>query len=205
MATAVARRHRPRRGRAWYLLACLLLSTAGVSCLLLSPPGAVRWASVLLLPTAAWSLLHWQQCVVQARARMAIGRRLSRLPADFLVLHGVVIPSPWGVIEVDHLILSRFGIVVVGDGPTPGWMLERVEAVRSLLFARGLAQPGLPMRPLILLPPGAAQPHRADRDASAIRVEQLSLEHLAPSRLPVLTASQIQLIARSLAGERFAA
>lgn len=165
----------------------------------------MRWASIILLPPAAWALLQWERRVVQARTRLAIGRRLSRLPGDFLVLHGVVIPSPWGTIEVDHLILSRFGIVVVGDGPTPGWMLERVEAVRSLLFARGLALPGLPIQPLILLPPGVTRRRQGDPDASAIRVEQVSLEHLAPSRSAVLSISQIQLIARSLAGERFAA
>jgi hypothetical protein len=137
--------------------------------------------------------------------RTLVGHRLARLPDDFIVLDELTIPAPWGAAEIDHLILSRFGIVVVGDGPAPGWMTGQVEAVRSHLFSRGLFHPGLPIQPLILLPPGVPRLTQAQPDCPVVRVEQVRLEHLAPNLAPNLTPHQVREVADFLIRARIAA
>lgn len=156
----------------------------------------LRWSSLLLPPAVSWLFVEWYGARRRFRIRAAVRAHLNRLPDDFMVLHDLVLPAPWGVTRVDQIILSRYGVVVVSDGPPQGWMCERVEAVRTLLFARGLMRASFPIGPLILLPPGAQA--CSNTGVSVVRVEHLTLEDLAPVRAPVLTHSQIQLIARCL-------
>lgn len=157
-----------------------------------------RWASLVLLPIAGVCWLRWVRFKARRKARRAVGARLTRLPDDFMILYDVVVPSPWGRTHMDQVILSRFGVVVASVGPPDGWVGGQVEAVRTLLFHQGLMRPPFPLAPLILLPPGSAERRRVHNGVLMVRVEQLRLEHLAPSRTPVLSAAQIQAIAQCL-------
>lgn len=157
----------------------------------------LRWSSLVLPPVVSWLFVEWHSSRKRHRVRAAVQSHLCRLPDDFMILHDLVLPAPWGRISVDQIILSRYGVVVVNDGTPRGWMCERVEAVRTLLFSSGIMHPGFPIAPLILLPPGAAQGY-GNSGVPVVRVESLRLIDLAPSRTPVLTQTAIQQVARCL-------
>lgn len=178
-------------------LGCLL-SAGGALLALWLLPDLLRLIALPLAAVTLWTGLGWWRGNTAQRARIAIGLRLARLPRDFIVLNELLIPAPWGATAIDHVILSRFGVVVVGDGPASGWMMERVEAIRSLLVARGVAHGSIPMRPLVLLPPGRPVGPMVRSDSPAVKVELVSLIHLAPCTRPVLSDEQVQAIARCL-------
>lgn len=181
-----------------YRLGALLFASMALVNTLSNANYSPLWVNAGLLTPACWCGFRWFQGATRSRVRQLISSRLARLPSDFVVLHDLTVPAPWGHSHVDHLILSRFGLVVVADGPSPNWMLEQVEAVRSLLFAQGLMNPVVPIRSLVLLPPGAPDAHIVESDAPVIRVEQVRLNHLAPSKQPVLHSGQIKSILREL-------
>lgn len=190
---------RVQRGQPSQLLA------VGAACLALAAGSQVLWlntlrgwASLALLAPSAWFFVRWWLVWRRLQVSRAIGNRLSRLPADFIILNNLVVPAPWGYSQLDHLIVSRFGLVVVADGPSTDWLMEQIEAVRSLLVSRGLSQASLPIRPLILLPPGASEARQADGDTPVIRVEYVRLTHIAPSSEPVMTPDQVNAIAHYL-------
>lgn len=175
-----------------------MLSLAGAFLLIQLVPvhPIMKWSSLLLPPAVSWLFVEWYGARRRYRIRAAVRAHLNRLPDDFMVLHDLILPAPWGLARVDQIILSRYGVVVVSDGPPQGWMCERIEAVRTLLFARGLMRANFPIGPLILLPPGVSSLRHAG--VPVVRVEHLHLDDLAPSRAPVLSAAQVQLIARCL-------
>lgn len=158
----------------------------------------LQWGALLPIITGAIVGVRWHQSSKRVQAQQLISARLARLPSDFLVLHNLIIPAPWGPNPIDHLLLSRFGVVVVADGVASRWMLEQVEAVRALLFAQGFKSPQVPVRSLVLLPPGSSDIRTIESDAPVIRVEQIRLHHLAPVNEAVLSPGQIDLIARTL-------
>lgn len=158
----------------------------------------LHFGSFAVLLAAGLSWANWGYSRARRRARLAVNSRLNRLPDDFMLMGSLEIPSPWGHIRLDEVVLSRFGIVIVSAGPPQRWLMEQVEAVRSHLFAKGLLWSGLPIGSLILLPPGLSAPLPAADGAPIIRVESLRLEHLAPSRTPVLTQAQIRELAECL-------
>ncbi|HWI61612.1 MAG TPA: nuclease-related domain-containing protein [Symbiobacteriaceae bacterium] len=192
------------RRRTWQLLTIATLVLGVVTVLLLAPTPSARWASLALLPVAGWCCFVWVRRSTRSRARRSIGIRLQRLPDDFYLLNDVRIPAPWGETQIDQIVISRFGLVVIGAGPRAGWMPEQVEAVRTLLFTYGIVQPSVPVRPLILLPPGAPPPKRLQYGVPTLRVEHLRLHHLAPSREAILTDPQVATIAQCLLQARAA-
>lgn len=185
----------PRRPRpALYIGGAVIILTGFVLTQMQASQGATRWASLALLPLMAWFCFRLLQVRSRAEAGRLIGARLSRLPDDFVVLHDLQVPAPWGVSRIDHVILSRFGLVVAANGPTSGWMLEQVEAVRSYLIALGATTPSTPVRALVLLPPGTPDTAVAESDAPVVRVEQVRLGHVAPSRDPVIAPEQVRKV-----------
>lgn len=196
---------RRRMHRPWQLYSCIALTLgAAGGCLLATTPSAV-WASLGLLPLSGWFGIDWVRTAARRRARQSISARLSRLPDDFCLLNDLTIPAPWGDTHIDHIILSRWGLVVVTAGGGTGWMLQRVEAVRTLLFSYGLlARRSVPIAPLVVLPPGAPLPERLQHDGLTVRVEHLRLNHLAPSTQPVLTDEDVAAIAQCLLQARAA-
>jgi hypothetical protein len=182
----------------WRLYGSLLVSAAFLATNLISHSPLIHYGSYGLLAAAGLCWALWVYSAAQLRARRAVSSRLTRLPDDFMLLNDLVIAAPWGQTRLDQIILSRFGIVVVSTGPPRRWLVEQVEAVRSLLFGRGLLHSGLPVGSLILLPPGATSPVGTSDGAPIIPVEHLRLEHLAPSRTPVLTQAQMRAIAHCL-------
>jgi hypothetical protein len=200
MMSSRRRIHRP-----WQLYGCTALTLGAAAGCLLAPTPSVFWASLGLLPISGWCGVDWVRTAARRRARQSISARLSRLPDDFFLLNDLTIPAPWGDTHIDHIILSRWGLVAVADGTDPGWMLQRVEAIRTLLFTYGLlSQRTVPIAPLVLLPPGAPLPPRLQYDGLTIRVEHLRLNHLAPSSQPVLSEGDIAAIAQCLLQARAA-
>lgn len=183
---------RPRQGV--YIGGTVLVLAGFVLSLMEAFRGTTRWASLGLLPLVAWFCFQLLRVLSRAQAGRVISARLSRLPVDFAVLHDLHVPAPWGVSHIDHVILSRFGLVVAANGPSSGWMLEQVEAVRSYLIAVGATSTSTPVRSLVILPPGARDTAVAESDAPVIRIEQVRLSHVAPSPDPVLAPEQVRKV-----------
>lgn len=192
------------RRRTWHLYSCVTLVLGVVTVLLLAPTPSARWASLALLPISGWCCFDWVRSSARSRARRSIGIRLQRLPDDFYLLNDLRLPAPWGETQVDQIVISRFGLVVIGAGSRAGSMPERVEAVRTLLFTYGIVQPSVPVRPLILLPPGSPPPRQLQYGVPTLRVEHLRLHHLAPNRDAILTDQQVATIAQCLLQARAA-
>lgn len=188
----------PRERTPYYMAGFFVLAAAFIAAQVLTFGNRVQWGTLALLPAAIWFGHRWRRALQQRRYGQAISARLGRLPRDFTVLHNLSIPAPWGRTQVDHVIISRFGIVVAADGPGPAWMLEQVEAVRSLLYARRLTTPQVPVRPLILLAPGFPADFMSDFSIPKVSVEQIRLSHLAPGQELALNQAQINAIAASL-------
>lgn len=182
----------------WQLLGCVALTLGVAAGSLFAPTPAAQWASLGLIPLSGWCGVDWVRSTARQRAKASISARLARLPDDFYLLNDLTIPAPWGSSRIDQVIVSRFGLVVICAAPVRGWMPERVEAVRSLLFTAGLAQPSLPVTPLILLPPGAQPPRQVEYGVPTVRIENLRLSHLAPGGQAVLTEDQVATIAQAL-------
>lgn len=181
------------------LLVSLLLAGTALLLQFLPVPAHVQWAGLSLLPLAGWLGLAGLQSGRHRRNQAAIRSRLSRLPAEFTILDDVVVPAPWGRRQIDHVILSRYGVIIASAGMPRGAMCERVEAVRTLLFGARLMGPAFPIRPLILLPPGSNElPVHPGENAPVVRVEHLRLEHLAPAGYAVLNPVQLQQITQCL-------
>lgn len=183
----------------------LLCSSVFLVTQVLQYPVNVRWTGLLFLALAGWCGVRSHHLAARAKACRSIGSRLARLPRDFVVVNDLTIRAPWGSTHVDHIIVSRYGAVVVSDGDPHDWMGEKVEAVRSLLFARGLLRPPFPVRSLVLLPPGLDESRVIQLDAPVVRVDRISLEHLAPGTQPVLTPAQIAAVWQCLLTTRVAA
>ncbi|MDF2629768.1 MAG: hypothetical protein K0R39_3599 [Symbiobacteriaceae bacterium] len=195
--TMISSRRRIRHP--WQLYGCVALTLGAAAGCVLAPTPATLWASLGLLPLSGWCGVDWVRATARRRAKQSISARLSRLPDDFYLLNDLTIPAPWGNTHIDHIILSRWGMVVVTAGADSGWMLQRVEAVRTLLFTNGLlSKRSVPMSALVLLPPGAPLPERLQSDGLTIRVEHLRLNHLAPSNQPVLAERDVAIIAQCL-------
>ncbi|HYF93563.1 MAG TPA: hypothetical protein VD969_15220 [Symbiobacteriaceae bacterium] len=192
-----------RRGD-WQLYSCIALAVGVIGGSFLLPWPAFQWVSLALIPLSAWCGVDWVRTAARTREQQSIRARLSRLPDDFYLLHDLVIPAPWGKSPVDQVVVSRFGVVVIGTGVSAGRMVEQVEAVRSLLFMYGVTKPSVPVRPLILLPPGAPAPKRLQYGIPTLRVEHLRLDHLAPSAQPVLTEEQVETVAQCILQARAA-
>lgn len=154
----------------------------------------ISWAGWSLVPAGLWVGLLWRRISHRVRTEQVVRSRLARLPAEFTVLNGLVIPAPWGTARIDHLIVSRFGIVVVANGPCSDWMLAQVEAVRSLLVSEGLAPVSAPVKPLVVIAPGVPDSALAESDAPVVRVEQIRLGHVAPSNETILHPNQVKAI-----------
>lgn len=180
----------------FYIMGAVLLGAALALALILPQGNPLLWAVLPLVGLGSWFGLRWHRQRTWNRAKHLIHQRLQRLPEDFVVLHEVAIPAPWGEARFDHLILSRFGVVVVADGLGPRWMLEQVEAVRSFLFSTGHKSPLIPVRPLVLIPPGTTESVPIESDAPVIRVEQIRLHHIAPSQAGVLSPEQVKALHR---------
>lgn len=196
---------RRRIHRPWQLYSCVALTLGAAAGCILAPTPTALWASLGLLPLSGWCGVDWVRASARRRAKQSISARLARLPDDFYLLNDLTIPAPWGVTHIDHVILSRWGLVVVAAGAGPGWMLQRVEAIRTLLFTHGLLSGRtVPVSPLILLPPGAPLPERLQYDGLTVRIEHLRLNHLAPSNQSVLTDEDLAAIARCLLQARAA-
>lgn len=178
----------------YYFLACMLLVGAFAAAQYVTFGTPVQWLSLAILPLAVWSGWRWYQMSTKVKTSQMIKERLARLPSDFAVLHDLVIPAPWGANRIDHLLISRFGIVVIADGPTSHWMTGQVEAIRSLLVSRGLANASVPIRALVLLPMGTSPKFVFQWDAPVVRVDLIELSHIAPSRHAVLDPKQMQWI-----------
>ena len=198
MATTIMPTRPGLRRRAWRLVSCVALTLGAGAASLLTHSPAARWAGLALIPITGWCCVDWLRARARYRARRSIGARLSRLPDDFYLLNDLVIPAPWGETQIDQVVISRYGIAVVGAGPATGSMPERVEAVRSLLFTYGLTRPSLAVRALVLLPPGSQPPKHVQYGIPTLRVEHLRLHHLAPSHEPVLSHEQVATIAQCL-------
>lgn len=176
----------------YYLLACILMVGASATAQYITFGTPIQWFGLAFLPLAVWSGWRWYQVSHKAKTSQLIRERLARLPSDFAVLNDLVVPAPWGAIRIDHLLISRFGIVVIADGPTSLWMTGQVEAVRSLVVSQGLAGAGVPIRPLVLLPMGTPPKFAFQWDAPVVRVDLIELSHIAPSRHAVLDPKQMQ-------------
>lgn len=181
------------------MLVSLLLAGTAILLQFLPVPSHIRWAGLSLLPLAGWLSAAAVQSGRRLQAQAAIRARLSRLPAEFTILDNVVVAAPWGRRQIDHVILSRYGVIIASAGMPRGAMCERVEAVRTLLFGARLMGPAFPIRPLILLPPGTHEPSLPPgEDAPVVRVEHLRLEHLAPAGFAALSPAQLQQITQCL-------
>lgn len=182
----------------YYMVGCLLLAGAFLSAQMLTYGNPVQWASLAILPVTLWCAYRWRQVSHRVKISQVICDRLNRLPGDFVVMHNLAVPAPWGTTLVDHVIVSRFGVVVAADGPATRWMMEQVEAVRSLLFSRSLTSVHLPVRPLVLIAPGSANVGSVELGTPIVRVDHVRLAHLAPSSEPLLSPAQVTAIAGHL-------
>ena len=165
---------------------------------LLPVPVVLRWCSlVLLLPAFWWARTVYREAA-RTRHKREIGARLTRLPDDFVILHDVTLPAPWGKTHIDEVVVSRFGLVAVSAGLPSGTMCERVESIRTLLFQHGHLQPALKVIPLVLLPPRARPVRHDEPNVRVVGVEYLRFDHLAPHQQPVLTDQRVRAMAQCL-------
>ncbi|HYG60692.1 MAG TPA: nuclease-related domain-containing protein [Symbiobacteriaceae bacterium] len=198
MAVTVASLKPARRAQPWRLYGAATLLSVALLVQLLPQPGFLRWSSVVLAAQAAWWCHAWYRAQARAANRRLIAARLTRLPDDFVILHDLTLPAPWGKTRIDEVILSRYGAVAVSAGLPEGWMCERVEAIRTLLFHKGCLQPSMKVMPLILLPPRARVPRQVEPLVKVVWVEYLRFDHLAPSQQPVLNDTQVRAVAHCL-------
>jgi hypothetical protein len=188
----------------WRLAGCLLLTLASATASLTADLPAARWGTLALIPISGWFGFDFARTSSRVRSKQAVRARLMRLPNDFYLLHDLVIPAPWGETRCDAIVISRFGVIVVGAGPRSAWVPGQVEAVRSVLFTHGLTQPPVPVGGLVMLPPGATVGACRPLDVPVVGVDQLQLRHLTPGGKTVLTDEQVGTIAQCLLQARAA-
>lgn len=162
--------------------------------ILLSIQHPFQWVSLAWLPVILFLTMKWRAHAEIERVRLVITNRLKRLPSEFTVLHQVKVLAPWGYSRIDHLILSQFGIVVASNDPESNRLSEQVEAVRYLLSSTGLAPATSPILSLTLLPPATVAPPKSFGQAPVVSVEQVRLNHLAPSTTAVFSTEQLHSI-----------
>jgi len=153
-----------------------------------------HWMFLAWIPVILFLAVKWRLQADRERVQLLITNRLKRLPSEFIVLHQIKVLAPWGNSRIDHLILSRFGIVVGSNDPESNHLSEQVEAIRYLLSSTGLAPAAIPIVPLTLLPPGTVAPSRNFGQASVISVEHVRLNHIAPSTTAVFSTEQVHSI-----------
>lgn len=182
-----------------YLLIGVAFLAASVASLALAPTPLTRLVMLLaLLVPAGLVLVRWLRLRRRELNRRSIMTRLTRLPDDFTLLHNLTVRAPWGDCHIEYVILSRFGLVVAGAGPNPGWMAGQVEALRTLCFRQGVRLPANVVRALTIIPPGCTALCQSNPEQAAVPVGRLTLQHVAPSAQAVLTPDQIQIITRCL-------
>ena len=79
-----------------------------------------------------WSLGRWRQGVAENRGEAAVRRALTEYfpsPAYHL-LNNVTLPTEDGTTQVDHILLSRFGIFVLESKHYTGWILGNPSAAQ---------------------------------------------------------------------------
>lgn len=152
----------------------------------------------VLVVTGLICFFRWWQITTRAKEAKEIREHLENLPDDFEVLHDLDVPSGWGYTHVDHVILSRFGVVVALDGPLTEWVVERTEAVRSFLIGIGAVRPSAPVRSLVLLPPGGSRASVHRWGAPIVGVEEIRTHHLAPMPEPVFSRHELATISECL-------
>lgn len=198
MAVTVGTLRPARREAPWRPFGAAALILVAFLLLVLPAAATLRWLSPFLLLPAAWWTHTLYQTAVRSRHKREIGARLTRLPDDFIILHHVTLPAPWGKAHFDQVVVSRFGLVVISAGIPQGSMCERVEALRTLLFQHGHLRPALKVIPLVLLPPRSRPAHLAESNVRVVGVEHLRFDHLAPHQQPVLTDQQVRAMAQCL-------
>lgn len=80
---------------------------------------------ILLIAMAAWAIV--KSPTPEAKGRYGEARVhttfLRKLPSDlYHVAHNVILPTPYGTTQIDHIVVSRFGIFVIETKNMKGWI-----------------------------------------------------------------------------------
>lgn len=84
----------------------------------------VSWTVGLILAAGAW--FGWRALRGRQRDPNAVRDLLAGLGEDYTVISGLVRVRPQGVDEIDHLIVSPFGVFVVMEVREPGRIQCRI-------------------------------------------------------------------------------
>ena len=93
---------------------------------------------LLLLLTIAVVFLKLNSARIKGAAGEAkVNARLHFLDAEYISLHDVMLPNGWGATsQIDHLVLSEYGIFVIETKRYKGWIFgsEKAENWTQVLF-----------------------------------------------------------------------
>jgi len=71
-----------------------------------------------------WTLGRWRQAEAENQGEVAVRRHLTRhfTSPDYHLLNHVTLPTDDGTTEIDHILVSRFGIFVLESKHYKGWI-----------------------------------------------------------------------------------
>lgn len=75
---------------------------------------------------------------VGRRGENRVSRKLSRLSGEYVILNDVLLPTDYGTTQVDHIVVSPYGIFVIETKNYKGWIFghENSEEWKQSLLGR---------------------------------------------------------------------
>jgi restriction system protein len=81
---------------------------------------AIWWLIPLILLGALLKSSRVKGFIGELRVRLALRLRLDR--ATYRAVHDLTLPTPDGTIQIDHVVVSRYGIFVIETKNMKGWI-----------------------------------------------------------------------------------
>lgn len=69
-----------------------------------------------------------------------VARKLDWLPKEYIILNDIMLPTQYGTTQIDHIVVSPYGIFVIETKNYKGWIFgheNSEEWKQSLLFGVG--------------------------------------------------------------------
>ena len=104
--------------------------------------------SILVVALIVWNIIMSSPDNIGKVGERKVSRKLNWLSKEYITLNDIMIPTEYGTTQIDHVVVSPYGIFVIETKNYKGWILgdERAdEWTQSLLgkktwiglFARG--------------------------------------------------------------------